>query len=81
MALSVDRSAIDHFVSQELNRVAGLFQERASQRVDTTLTYADAQNPSSFVYSDDPSWAELEYGTSKMEPDPWAVTTLLELNG
>lgn len=81
MALSVDRAALDTFVTGELNRAAIRFQERAGQRVDTTLTYADAENPNAVVHSDDPEWGRLEYGMFHVEPDPWAVTTLMEMNG
>ena len=79
--LIVDRNVVNEIVAQELNRVALRFQERASQRVDTTLTYADAENPNAVVHSDDPNWSVLEYGTVDREPDPWAVTTLMNLNG
>jgi hypothetical protein len=78
--LSIDRKELDAAIACITNQHAARFQEIAGQRVDTSLTYANEDSPAALVTSDDPDWAELEYGTFRVEPDPWATTTLMEMS-
>ena len=75
MAFEIDKPLIDEMVNAYAQRKAGDLKARIDAK--GIRTEMDGLN----IVAPDPDAMLKEYGTATVAPDPWGITSLMEMDG